>query len=498
MKSIDLNSKRPLEILKIIADIFETAFADRNLEKLQTGIEIANAIDLKDFDNHNKAILYYFIGNAWSYIQRIKFANGEFPLETDEVEKQIYHYRKAYGLIKECDDDFIACQILTNIGNLFSHIGRFSEAQEYYILCLEINENFGMAIGNKGYGLFRYARVIFEPTHQFIFLQYARKYLKQSLMAKDVYIEAKNSFHELAKHIETAYPISYLNDFKEYKNYYKGLSIKETEYRKWCAENRLFINPLNDIFTKSVVSNDYLFLPNMIVKLNEKPICHSIFNQLKQEFVSSRYLFYESLFENKAHFSDKDVVLMDTLDYAVYSYSLEKVKIAFRVCYSLFDKIAYLINLYLNLGHEAKRVNFRTIWYKNGDKNNGLKDELLTTQNLALIGLFWLSKDIDVKKFDSPIEPEAKEIATIRNYLEHKSFKIVESINPEWNENPVIYEIERSMFYAKTLKILKLSRSALMYLTFLIYYEESQRGNINGDKLVVPIDFTKIDDKEKI
>ena len=37
-----------------------------------------------------------------------------------------------------------------------------------------------------------------------------------------------------------------------------------------------------------------------------------------------------------------------------------------------------------------------------------------------------------------------------------------------------------------------------MYLTFLIYYEESQRENKNGKKLVVPIDFTKIDDKEKI
>jgi hypothetical protein len=89
-------------------------------------------------------------------------------------------------------------------------------------------------------------------------------------------MEAKNSFHELAKHIETAYPISYLNDFKEYTNYYKGLSIKETEYLIWCAENRLFINPLNDIFTESVVSNDYLFMPNVILKFNEKPICHSI------------------------------------------------------------------------------------------------------------------------------------------------------------------------------------------------------------------------------
>lgn len=51
---------------------------------------------------------------------------------------------------------------------------------------------------------------------------------------------------------------------------------------------------------------------------------------------------------------------------------------------------------------------------------------------MALLGLFWLSKDFE--GIDSPIEPEAKEIAIMRNFMEHKSFKIVEGKNICWDE----------------------------------------------------------------
>lgn len=498
MDYVDLNTKSPSEILNIIAKIFESAREDHDIDKLNIGIEIANALNTANFDIHSNAILYYFLGNAWSYILSIKAPNADFPFETIELEEQIKFYRKAYELIKKCDDSLATCQILTNIGNLFIRIGRFSEAQDYYDLCLQVDENFGMAIGNKGFGLLKYARVIFEPTHQFIFMQYARKNLLESKSKGDVYPEAMLTFQNIILQIESLFSKRQLNDFKKYKDYYKGLSLLEVEYRKWCVNNRLFINPLNDILKESVVANDYLFTPSMILKFDEKPIYQTIYNQLKQEYVCVRYLFYESTSQNRPHFSDKEVVLMDTLDYAIYSFNLEKVKITFRVCYSLFDKIAYLINLYLNLGIDHSKVNFRNIWYKDGNKKNGLNNKIQSTNNLALRGLFWLSKDLDEKGFDSPIEPEAKEIATIRNYLEHKSFKIVESLSPDWFQETETYEIERSLFLQKTLKILKLSRSALMYLSFLIYIEESMRRKEVNDIPILPIDFLQLADEEKV
>lgn len=498
MGKFELTSKQPKEILEVIGSLFESSRKHKDLQGLYKSIELANAVDTNSFDLHSKAILFYFISNAWSYVQNLKFPREEFPLETSELDNQILYLRKAYDLIKKCDDNFVKRQILTNLGNLFSHIGRFSEAQEYFNFCLEINDHFGMAIGNRGIGLFYYARVIFDPGQQFIFMQCARKDLLKSLSAKDVYPEAKKAFYSIIEQIEKAYTKDQLDKFEDYNDFNKDLKTKEKEYREWCASNRLFINPLNDVMTESIVAHDYLFVPPMITGFNEKPFYHSLFNQLKQEFVSSRFLFFESLFKTKAHFSDKQVVLMNTLDYSVYSFSLEKTKISYRVCYSLFDKIAYFINLYLKLEQDLNRVNFRNVWYNKSNKKNGLNNKLLITKNWAMRGLFWLSKDLEEKGFDSPIEPEAKDIATIRNFIEHKSFKIVESFNSEWTAITETYEIKRSLFNAKTLKILKLSRSALMYLSFLIYDEENQRRKTKGNKLSLPMHFIKLDDEWKI
>ena len=370
---------------------------------------------------------------------------------------------------------------------------------EYFNLCLEIDINFGMAIGEKGFGLFHYGRVIFDRCQQFIFMQHARTNLIQALNLNNVHIEAKNAYLSVIKQIEVNYPIEQLNKFQQEKKYDKGLGKQEKEYRQWCATNILFINPLNDILNDSFIANDSLFTPSMIIlNPDEIRIYQTIFNQLKQEFVSARFLFFESINQNKPHFSDKNVVLMDTLDYAMYSLSLEKMKISFRICYSLFDKIAYLINIYLKFGHPPHRVNFRNIWYKQTNKKKGLKEEVSITKNWALRSLFWLSKDLYEKGFESPIEPEAKNIATIRNFIEHKSFKIVEFSNNKQNEQSVTYEIERTLFYENTLKILKLSRSAIMYLSFLIHYEENLKKETMDKGLIMPIEFSQINDDEKI
>lgn len=496
---MNFDERRPIDILETIGEIIEAAREENNLLKLEESIDILSTlIDNPRFNQREIGILNYFLGNVWSYIQRIKFPDEEFPIETPELEKQIIHLRIANSLLKDTNDNFNKCQIQTNIGSLFSHIGRFSEAQEYFNQCLEIDQNFEMAIGNRGFGLYYYARVVFDATQQFIFMQYARKDLLNAIASNQVYNEAKYAFAGMVKQIESAYPLKELNDFKKYKDFYKKLDKKEIKYKKWCAENKLFINPLNDILTESVVAQDYLFIPTMILKSDDKLFFHSMFNQLKQEFVSVRFLFYESVNSPKPHFSDKEVVLMDTLDYSDYSFTLEKIKIAFRVCYSIFDKISYFINIYLNLGLDKNRVSFRTVWYNNLDKNKGLNIKLLTTKNWAMRGLFWLSKDLYEKEFDTTIDPDAKEIATIRNFIEHKSFKVINSFNETWTERTETFEIDRQLFYDKTFKLLKLSRSALMYLSFLVYDEERKKSSEQSNELTIPVNFLKIEDADKI
>src|SRR5690606_21058246 len=203
METININTRNPIEILELLGFHFETSREQNDLKKLTKSIEIANSVNLESFDSDCKATFYYFLGNAWSYVMKIKYPDTIFEFESEEIEKQITFYRMALGELIESDEDLIKCQVLTNLGNLFSHIGRFVEAQEYFNLCLEINPNFGLAIGNRGYGLFHYAKLIFEPLQQYIFLQYARKDLLASCEMEDVYYEAKNDFRSIAKKIET-------------------------------------------------------------------------------------------------------------------------------------------------------------------------------------------------------------------------------------------------------------------------------------------------------
>jgi hypothetical protein len=223
----------------------------------------------------------------------------------------------------------------------------------------------------------------------------------------------------------------------------------------------------------------------MTFKLNEEPIYFSIFNQIKQEFVSSRFLFYEAINSTRPHFSDKEVKIIDTLDYSTYSFNLEKVKIAFRVSYSILDKVAYFLNLYLDLGNDPNRVSFRNVWY--GKDRTTLKSKIHDRKNWALRGLFWLSKDFYEKGFLDTIEPDSKEIAIIRNFIEHKAFKIVD-FNTSRAANKNLYAIDRNLFLNKSFKLLKLTRSAILYLSFLIYEEESERNKKRNPKhLVVPM-----------
>ena len=188
---------------------------------------------------------------------------------------------------------------------------------------------------------------------------------------------------------------------------------------------------------------------------------------------------------------------MDTLDYAVYSYNTEKVKIAYRLFYSILDKIAYLLNIYLKLGFKPSDVSFRKIWYEyKNRKPIGLNKKITESKNWAFRGLYWLSKDFYEKKlsFLSSMEPDARELAKIRNFIEHRSFKVVDIGKSEQVDDGLTYLIYRDEFELKTLKLIKLVRAAIIYISLGFNIEERRNRT---DKPTLPIDFVELKDEYK-
>jgi hypothetical protein len=281
-----------------------------------------------------------------------------------------------------------------------------------------------------------------------------------------------------------------------------GRTPRERAYRKWCLAHRLFLNPLNDLGAVSIAGRDPLTLPSLRTPVGaEMPWVFGFFNQMKQEFVSARFMLYEGLEGEKVHFSDRGVTLANTLDYPSYSLAVEKQRATFRIAYSILDKVGYFINDYFGAGHRPDRVYFKTVWLEpKGPDPKPLQQRFAKSQNWMLRGLFWLSKDLFDDELKASTEPDAQALDTTRKHLEHKYLQLHES----WAFKPLgmtdglrehRYSISRDDFGLKTLKLLKLARAALIYLSVAIHHEERQRPESDG--LVAPISVDSWDDDWK-
>jgi hypothetical protein len=281
---------------------------------------------------------------------------------------------------------------------------------------------------------------------------------------------------------------------------------KERLFRERCLGECLFLNPLNDLDVFDEAAMDTLCLPPVVADSAEAHFVLSLFNQVKQEYATARFLLYEGVENKTAHFADRDVLLVNTLDYAAHSLCVEKVRIAFRMAYALFDKVAGLLNCYLKLGLDPRQVGFRKIWYEKEKPNGEIKPFFRDRQNWPLRGLFGLSRDLGTEGDGrDALDPEAQELVAIRHHLEHRHLTVHEE---SWiggrggpgGEAPdqQSFAIDRRELEVRALRILKLARSALVYFVHAVAIEEETRGaeRPSGD-VIIPMVFPPVDDRSK-
>jgi hypothetical protein len=511
---MDLPYSQSVEYLGTLIDLSLDLRRDEGLTRAQTWAENLSAQELT---SQQRALLHYFSSNIWANIAHLrKVAIQEKTREDEEAirrevwgweqaetERQIFHLRAALMENDFCElPEVRQCQILTNLANLYDTVGRFVEAIEYWRRAVSIIPSFEMALGNMGVGLTHYAYSLYDPGHRNVFLQRALSYLESALTTQ-LHPSARQSFENKRLEIIAQVPSDMQNQDFDLTGYSLGDSELEVEYRQWCLANGLFLNPLNDIGSYPIAAQDIFTAPSVVYGLSEAPHYHGYFNQLKQEFVSARYFYYEGIKATSVHFSDKDVLLYNTLDYPLYSLASERVKVAFRMAYSLFDKISYLLNAYLTLGIPEKQVKFGTIWYRRQQRKKGLKPEFENRQNWPLRGLFWLSKDLfeDKEGFKDSTEPEARDLAEIRNHLEHKYLKLHSESLSGFGSNSIdtetvsesssmfrdnlAFSLYHGDFETKTLRLLKVARAALIYLSLSIHCEEYLRQQESDSSRII-------------
>lgn len=123
-----------------------------------------------------------------------------------------------------------------------------------------------------------------------------------------------------------------------------------------------------------------------------------------------------------------------------------------------------------------------------------LVDALMRAGHVHLRGLFWLSKDLFEDEFQNVTEPDAAFLNKIRNYLEHKYLQLHLEMAPAAQQQ-LGYSMNKTDFEARTLRLLRLARGALIYLSLAVRSEERCRHD--GSKLVMPMPLNVWDDEWK-
>lgn len=514
--------------------------------------------------------IYYTIGSGYSHVS----ARRDKIFDNKPSGLALLNFRKALAEVKAfARDSFrsippeemmvafydMRSRLLTNLANELDHQGRRLEALVYYDDAISSgNVN---ALLSKASCIYKLAESVYDGNHSYYFYREAAKYYREAFFRID-------DFHLTQKQgiLDNPFYNHFLKWFEEQESQHSAdfpdinsievpapKTKKEKDYLKWCAKNRLFINDLNGISTSDVVNHDVLELPSFSTRFNpllthsEELSFHGHFDELKTDYCYARYLAFTAcsmpLFDE--HFFNATFQHVDTLDYEINNLKTNHLKSCFRISYSIFDKISFFLHRFFELDavKNDRNADFRQIWFQDR-KNKGLKDRFVTSDNDYFRALYYISheirqggenvsSDVDLSYW---FDPDTQRMFKIRNAMEHRAFKLVDSIGishaqdknteaaqhqnellriqneiGELNarlqsapgnkdeiinahakltrkESRIIQDLEQKErmsthfltlgveeFESLTMKLLTLAKDALVYLSLAIHHEESKR-----------------------
>lgn len=485
------------EIYSDLAEFIDAAADAGNEAVLLDALDLTDQIEPLCDDVH-ASLVRYARANAWDALRHIRRTpQNVWSWTQPELVQQIYWLRASVQHPGHTQlPRHYRAQIRCNLGNALSGAGRFVDALAEWRMALTEQPNLGMAHGNMGEGLVTYAHALYDGGHAVLFLQHGRRELHAALaggIGRDgaTYAAALDHFASMWQSVDAKLRALDVEE-RDLADYSLGRSKRERAYREWALGRRLFLNPLNDLLTESVAAQDVLMLPSHQVGPAGITFL-AFYNQLKQEYAFARWNLFEGTRYQPLHPADRRLSLAFNADYALYSMSVEQVKIAYRCAYSLFDKIAYFINDYWKLGIPERSVSFRSVWVESakGKAPPPVRTVLEASENLPLRGLFWLSKDLFDAELKDVAQPEARDLDALRNHLEHKNVKVVDSLvrygtPTEPFVDRLAHQIVREDLEQKTLRLLQLARAALIYLSLAMEVEE-RRASEAVTGLMMPI-----------
>ncbi|MFS1993619.1 LA2681 family HEPN domain-containing protein [Vibrio breoganii] len=424
---------------------------DNDVEGMQNFISTFDMFTPVFEDDFREAEFNYMLGNAYSLLNVPQQKEWFSP----ELNKVIIHFKKALSLLKKRNIDDIyqitlESQISTNLGNYLSQQGRFMCAKKFWQRGILLNNQpiAHTAMYQSERYIAHYSQHDIPKAHYHYYLAYQS--LKSRLKLPNDPIKFNDSCLIFGNEWTETFKSWFEKNFdeSEFERFYepydkRELNEKEIDYLAWCSDNQLFIDELEISELRYARHPDSLSLPpissklNLTLSHNEELVYHANFDEIKNDFCYARHLIFTALDtdNDEQSFFNSTLQKIDDMTYCIDNIKAQNLKSAFKILYSLFDKIAYFINHFydLNALEKDRKISFESLFKKLGsNKQWQPHPKLAESKNQFLHALFYILKDLrdinDQESVSDWLNPELTKICEIRNFIEHRSFKIIDEL----------------------------------------------------------------------
>jgi tetratricopeptide (TPR) repeat protein len=142
-----------------------------DIEGLKRALFSLAELDKASMSSGQRALTHYYTANALAGLRTLRSGDSSWwdqPL----LEREILQHRLALSELEKTEAVApLKCHVLTNLANAFNSVGRFTEALNLWNRALDQDAAFGMALGNRGLGYFRFARYVQTAPEQSLLLR---------------------------------------------------------------------------------------------------------------------------------------------------------------------------------------------------------------------------------------------------------------------------------------------------------------------------------------
>jgi hypothetical protein len=169
-------------------------------------------------------------------------------------------------------------------------------------------------------------------------------------------------------------------------------------------------------------------MPQLVTRIDqgdEQQYVHDIMfrlNEILEAYMTARMALVQSQYTNDDFSTiSNQTTLINLLDYSVSNIYVGHLKSAYKEAFGALDKIAVLVNHYLELGLDEERCYYRSVWYEHNEAGEPVQPTVIAQkvkdQGYRLFGLYLLCQELCGSKYSH-----------IRNALTHRYVRVYRAV----------------------------------------------------------------------